>query len=66
LIRQKLASLSVAGDRLIAVAGCSVPERGLPVPQADTARALPLGIANARFFADGDLCVPKTSSVLIS
>ena len=24
------------------------------MPQADTARALPLGIANARFFADGD------------
>jgi predicted acylesterase/phospholipase RssA len=34
--------------------GCSLPERGPPVPQADTARALPLGIPNARFFADGD------------
>ena len=34
--------------------GCSIPERGPGVPQADTARALPLGIPNARFFADGD------------
>ena len=33
---------------------CSIPERGPGVPQADTARALPLGIPNARFFADGD------------
>ncbi|TAJ36575.1 MAG: patatin family protein [Reyranella sp.] len=33
---------------------CSIPERGAAVPAADTARALPLGIPNARFFADGD------------
>lgn len=33
---------------------CSIPERGAAVPFADTTRALPLGIANARFFADGD------------
>jgi predicted patatin/cPLA2 family phospholipase len=39
---------------LVAMAGCSIPERGPAVPRADTARALPLGIANARFYADGD------------
>jgi len=38
----------------LAVAACSYPERGPAVPRADTARALPLGIPNARFFADGD------------
>lgn len=36
----------------IVAAGCSVPERGPSVPRADTERALPLGIANARFYAD--------------
>ena len=35
-------------------AACSHPQRGPAVPRADTARAMPLGIANARFFADGD------------
>ena len=39
---------------VIALGACSIPERGAAVPAADTARALPLGIANARFFADGD------------
>ena len=34
--------------------GCSIPERGQAVPRIDTARALPLGIPNARFYADGD------------
>ncbi len=38
----------------IALGACSIPERGTAVPAADTARALPLGIANARFFADED------------
>ena len=51
---QELASLAVLSIGLVAVAGCSVPERGPAVPQADTTRALPLGIPNARFFADGD------------
>ena len=36
------------------VAACSVPERGPAVPMADTVRALPLGIPNARFLGDGD------------
>ena len=39
---------------MLGVAGCSIPERGPGVPQADTERALPLGLANARFYADGD------------
>ena len=38
----------------LVTAACSIPERGPAVPQPDTARALPLGIPNARFFADGD------------
>ena len=38
----------------IGLAGCSLPDRGPVVPYADTERAQPLGIPNARFFADGD------------
>jgi hypothetical protein len=38
----------------LAVAGCSVPVRLASVPRADTERAMPLGIPNARFFADAD------------
>jgi predicted patatin/cPLA2 family phospholipase len=38
----------------LAVGACSVPERGPAVPAADTERALPLGIADARFYADDD------------
>lgn len=34
--------------------GCSIPERGDAVPRTDTDRAQPLGIPNARFYADGD------------
>lgn len=37
------------------LAGCSVPERGPSVPLDHTERALPLGISNVRFFADGNL-----------
>jgi predicted acylesterase/phospholipase RssA len=51
---RKLASLATLSIAALAIAGCSIPERGPAVPQADTARALPLGIPNARFFADGD------------
>ena len=49
----KLASLVLLSVGLL-VAACSHPERGPAVPRADTTRALPLGIPNARFFADGD------------
>jgi hypothetical protein len=38
----------------IVVAACSAPERLPAVPRADTERALPLGIANARFYPDSD------------
>jgi hypothetical protein len=34
--------------------GCSIPDRADSVPRADTTRAMPLGIPNARFFADAD------------
>jgi hypothetical protein len=39
------------------VAACSHPDRLPAVPRADTAKAQPLGIPNARFFADGDVSV---------
>jgi predicted patatin/cPLA2 family phospholipase len=35
---------------VLTVAGCASPERLPPVPSADSAKALPLGLANARFF----------------
>ena len=54
MVLQKFASLAVLSIGLVAAAGCSFPERGPAVPQADTARALPLGIPNVRFYADGD------------
>src|SRR3954463_7841174 len=38
----------------VMIGGCSLPERGPAVPVTDTEKALPLGIANARFYADGD------------
>jgi hypothetical protein len=38
----------------LAVGGCSIPGREPAVPMADTEKALPLGLANARFYADGD------------
>ena len=40
----------IAAVFVVAAAGCAAPERMAPVPDADTTRALPLGIANARFF----------------
>ena len=49
----RLLTLALAAAAL-AVSACSHPERGPAVPRADTARAQPLGIPNARFFADGD------------
>lgn len=50
----KLTMLVLLAVALVATA-CSHPTRGPAVPRADTARALPLGIPNARFFADGDI-----------
>jgi len=38
----------------LGLAGCSIPPRGPAVPSSETTRARPLGIPNARFFADGD------------
>ena len=46
--------LLVAATVCFAATGCSIPERGEAVPRVDTARAMPLGIPNARFYADGD------------
>ncbi len=52
----RFVSLLLLGITLAAVA-CSHPDRLASVPRADTARALPLGIPDARFFADGDTSV---------
>jgi Patatin-like phospholipase len=54
LSRRLLAAVvaSLIGPGL--VAGCAALPRGPAVPPSDTARAHPLGIANARFYADGD------------
>jgi predicted patatin/cPLA2 family phospholipase len=38
---------------VVAIVGCASPVRLTAVPVADTARALPLGIANARFLRHG-------------
>jgi hypothetical protein len=40
----------LAAFLVLTVVGCASPERLPPVPSADTVRALPLGLANARFF----------------
>ena len=50
----KLHQLILLAMLCLGIAGCSIPERGPGVPQVDTERALPLGIPNARFYADGD------------
>jgi predicted patatin/cPLA2 family phospholipase len=44
------ASALLAVLLLLTLAGCASPVRTAPVPVADTTRALPLGLANARFF----------------
>ena len=54
MILPRLACVIVLGAALGAVAGCAIPGREPAVPPSDTERALPLGIANARFYADGD------------
>ncbi len=50
----KLALLAVLLTGIALVNACSYPDRAPGVPLADATRALPLGLANARFFADGD------------
>ena len=44
------APLVVAAALTLVLAACSSPSRLPPVPRADVQRAMPLGIANARFF----------------
>lgn len=51
MIRQLLLAVAIV---CLVGTGCSIPERGNAVPRVDTTRALPLGIPNARFYADGD------------
>jgi hypothetical protein len=47
--------MSVAGVALlVSLAGCTVPERKPAVPLEHAEQARPLGIANLRFFPDGD------------
>ena len=38
----------------LAAAGCTIPQRHPSVPRAGYERAKPLGLANARYYADGD------------
>jgi len=54
LTLHRLATVALLSIGLVAAAGCSIPARGPAVPLSDAERALPLGIPNARFFADGD------------
>jgi Patatin-like phospholipase len=53
--RQPWSRTWIAALVVMLVAGCSSPERLPPVPDAETFRAQPLGLANARFFATVDL-----------
>ena len=50
---RRILSVLVAGLAIV-VAGCATPARGPAVPEADLPRAHPLGIPNARFYADAD------------
>ncbi|MPZ34536.1 MAG: patatin family protein [Rhodospirillales bacterium] len=51
---RRLASFIVLAVATALAAGCAIPPRGPAVPSSETVRALPLGIPNARFFADDD------------
>ena len=50
----RLPLLALLAAAVALVTACSHPDRLPAVPRTDTARAQPLGIANARFFADSD------------
>ena len=54
MILRHLASFIVLSIASALVAACAIPPRGPAVPSSETVRALPLGIPNARFFADDD------------
>lgn len=50
-----LARLMILATAAVLLAtGCAAPSRGPAVPEAYQSRAQPLGIPNARFYADGD------------
>ena len=49
-----LASVVVVLWAASILAACAPPSRGPAVRAADVSRAFPLGIPNARFYADGD------------
>ena len=54
MILRRLASCIVLMVASALAAGCAIPPRGPAVPSSETVRAMPLGIPNARFFADDD------------
>lgn len=51
---RKFMSFSIPLIGIVILGACSFPERSPAVPRTDTTRALPLGLPNARYFADGD------------
>ena len=51
---RKFLSFSMLLTGITVLGACSFPERSPAVPRTDTTRALPLGLPNARYFADGD------------
>lgn len=51
---RKFLLVSMLLAKVVVLAACSYPERSPAVPPTVTTRSLPLGLANARFFADGD------------
>ena len=55
MIGRRAVSRGALSLAAVGLAGCSIPERGPAVPVADTDRALPFGIANTRYFADGEV-----------
>jgi predicted acylesterase/phospholipase RssA len=50
LSRRHLLGLSAATGAISLLSGCAAPDRGTPVPNAETERATVLGLANERFF----------------
>jgi len=66
VILRRLASLIALAMAAVLATGCAIPSRGPAVPSTYTVRAQPLGIPNARFYADDDpaAMIAEASSAL--